>query len=148
MGDDKDRIVSSASATDTSLSSTSSKTGDLVTAALVYGPPQFTEADVLSCVAADEEKAKEDGHKMEEEESEKENKVKKEVVENDEDGEKETNIPQEEDENLEALKARVKKLEGNSKCSKCLVRSHFAKRIWKQVSRFLSLYRSRSRVPW
>ena len=131
VGDDKDRQKDG----NTSLSSTDSgrsrgtTTDSGVTAALVYGPPQFTEADVLAAVAkcAEEKKAKNDGE-LENDDGEegKENKVKKEILEGDgedvDEGEQGRDGDDQE-EDLEALKAKVKKLEtNNNKCSKCMVR--------------------------
>ena len=123
MGDDKERA-------NTSLSSSSgggaNSSDAAVTASVIYGPPQFTEADVLACVASAaaaapaeaETRAERAGGRSEEEaaaeaeDSEKENVVKKELVEDEVEQEKE---------DVEALKAKVRKLEENNKCSKCTV---------------------------
>ena len=121
VGDDKERA-------NTSLSSSSgggaNSSDAAVTASVIYGPPQFTEADVLACVAsaaaapAEAERAERAGGRSEEEaaaeaeDSEKENVVKKELMEDEVEQEKE---------DVEALKAKVRKLEENNKCSKCTV---------------------------
>jgi len=73
----------------------------------VYGPQQFTEADVLAAVSQNEE-----------------NGVKKEVPDEDDSNEGKENEhvnAKEEEEDLEELKAKLKALEENNKCSKCLV---------------------------
>ena len=123
VGDDKERA-------NTSLSSSSgggaNSSDAAVTASVIYGPPQFTEADVLACVASagavppEADRAERAGGRSEEaaaeaEDSEKENVVKKELVEDEVEQEKE---------DVEALKAKVRKLEENNKCSKCTVSYH------------------------
>ena len=86
---------------------------------MVYGPPQFTEADVLACVAEQSEKASKNDSEEEKENSQ----VKTEVEDEEMKNEDEENAPGDADEDdVETLKAKVKKLEtNNKKCSKCMV---------------------------
>ena len=87
----------------------------------VYGPPQFSEADILTCMNQLEEEEEEmrrqhDGfiktearspdHRMKEE--------------SDENGDE---CDEGRKEDVETLKARLKQLEGSSRCSKCEVRA-------------------------
>ena len=122
VGDDKERANTSLSSSSGGAANSSDAA---VTASVIYGPPQFTEADVLACVASAAPEAEraggggtgsggrsEEEAAAEAEDSEKENVVKKELVEEEVEVEKE---------DLEALKAKVRKLEENNKCSKCTV---------------------------
>ena len=113
--DDEDiDIVGDCPKANTSLSSASSSSRDLQTH--VYGPPQYTEADVLACV-------KESETKMEQDDEGEAKTIKKEAEE--EEGEEATKEEDEEKENVETLKAKLREMKGGNNCSKCKVRNHF-----------------------
>ena len=87
----------------------------------VYGPPQFTDADVLQCMKDNEEKGEEIKKEVEEEEEEKEEEEEEENNgDNKERKRKRSRKIKEED--VEGLKKKLKEMEENNKCSKCLVR--------------------------
>ncbi len=133
------------SAANTSGSSDSSVKGDSVQNSVVYGPPQFTEADVLACVAkCKEEEEEEEAKKKEGEEEHKlearENGIKKEMEDEEGEGKEDSGEEKEKKngegdevegkeekrekspETVENLKAKLRAMEDSSKCSKCLVR--------------------------
>ncbi len=91
----------------------------------VYGPPQFTEADVLACVKQQEEDGdKEERKDGDEDEEAKENGIKKEVDDEEKDGEDDKVMDaegEEEGKDVEKLKAKLRAVEDSSKCSKCTV---------------------------
>ena len=97
----------------------------------VYGPPQFSEADVLSCISQIEEEEEEETRRRETEgfikteaRSPDNDRMKEESEDIAEDGEEGAEGRRQEMEDVEALKAKLKQLEGSTKCSKCVVSFH------------------------
>ena len=89
----------------------------------VYGPPQFSEADVLACMINVDEDGHDDGDFIKAEASSpcSDETLYKDEMDCDEGGRKRVDSEKEE---VETLKAKLKKLESSSKCSKCMVRKH------------------------
>ena len=93
----------------------------------VYGPPQFTEADVLACMKDEEE----NGSSLEEVRVKREAtspfssddpaEAAKENIKQNRSEDTDPDQAEEEEVKLETLKEKLKKLEDSSKCSKCLV---------------------------
>lgn len=93
----------------------------------VYGPPQFSEADVLACMVNVEEeeednrdvsgKAYDDGDYIKVETS---SPCSEDDMDCEEGGRKRVDVDSDKEE-VETLKAKLKKLESSSKCSKCMV---------------------------
>ncbi len=78
----------------------------------VYGPQQFTEADVLACVKEAEEEQQQQ-HQQE---------IKQEMLVEEADKSKKHDEQDEEvGDNIESLKAKLRMLEDHTKCSKCMV---------------------------
>lgn len=107
---------------------------------LVYGPPQYTEADVLACVSSHEAATSikkenadiDDDAEMEDDEDEKrpdedaattksEKSEDKSDNEDEEEEERENDGNDDEDAAVEKLKAKLRRLERNNQCSKCMV---------------------------
>ena len=82
----------------------------------VYGPPQFSEADVLTCMSQLEEEAdlKRNDNAIKMEAQSPDLRMKEETFETDCDERR-----NEAAEDVETLKAKLRQMEGSAKCSKC-----------------------------
>lgn len=87
----------------------------------VYGPPQFTDADVLQCMKDNEEQSEVIKKEVEEEEENEEDEENEEQDEENKDR-KRKRCKKIKEEDVEGLKKKLKEMEENNKCSKCLVR--------------------------
>ena len=105
----------------------------------VYGPPQFSEADILACMSQMEEEEEETRRQTDDfiktEVASPDSRMKEEREENGEECDEE----RKENEDVEKLKEKLKQLEGSTKCSKCVVSFfflNFQKRYWSETELF------------